>query len=354
MKKILLFLISVAMVGFTSCSKENMESSLPFGLPGTQILDMAIDNDHVLYFITCEIEKYVKLPSWSSASPYIYRYYLSKKTEEMGVVEILDDRYEGGKLYFDKKNQLLTKSDNTIYRIEGTFLNKIFELPYENPQRKTLASIAVDYDNNIWTGGFESGLYRIDSQLNVTHYHVGNSELQSNHVKEIYIDKNNDIFVVSGWVGSKGRILKISNGQWFFFETDSLNSHINHIITDKYGHLWIATGWETENLTLMRFEGTYWETINPRNEKNELVKAHYCSLLRSDCHRLYAVSGYFKTDDPASRSNELLTFDGLKWNKINDIPDDALIADLIVDNYCQVVWIRTWNKGIFKIPFKVD
>lgn len=44
------------------------------------------------------------------------------------------------------------------------------------------------------------------------------------------------------------------------------------------------------------------------------------------------------------------TFDGQNWNKIYDILENDGIADLKIDYYRQIVWIRTLSQGIFKIP----
>ena len=361
MKSILLFLISVAMVGFTSCSKEEMESSLPFGLPGTTIFDMAIDNNSVLYFVTGEIDKSV--PHYSVMSHIPYRRYLSTKSEETGKIKILDDRYQGGKIFFDKNNHLLTHDSKTIYRIDGRLRHTIFELPDPTPLQTSLSFIAVDNDNNIWAGGYASGLYKIDdTRLNVTHYHVNNSELPSNYLKNIYIDKNNDIWIATGRSGEKQEILKISNDQWFVYDLNhsdiTFPSSIWCMVTDKSGHLWIG-GYDNENHSFMRFDGTHWEIVNPRNkitnprnDKIEIVEL-MVRHLQSDGHKIYIVSE--KIINATAHSSELLTFDGLKWEKIYEVPKDDWIGDLVVDINRQVVWVWTLNKGeIFKIPIKVD
>ena len=341
MKKIVFCLISVAMTGYTSCNKEGKETSqtLFFGLPGTSIADMAIDNNNMFYFVTEETDKEAEWDPLSSNIPF--RYYLSRKADETGNFEVLDDRYPGGKLCFDKNNHLWIYNYKAIYKFDGKSYNKILEL-CDNDYNKYIEFIAVDNDNNIWAGGVQTGLYKIDDHLNVTHYHVNNSKLPTNNVNVIHIDKNNDI-----WIVLYNQILKISNDQWVVY--DNITSQaIWCLVTDKNGHLWIGTGWDNENQSLMRFDGTQWETVNPRNDKNELVKGTVRHL-QSDGHKIYVVSVQVK--DMTFNSNELLTFDGVKWDKIYKIPEDNGINDLIVDDYRQAVWVRTLNKGIFKIPF---
>ena len=355
MKKIVFCLISVAMTGFTSCDKEaKKEPSLPFGLPGAYIVDMAIDNNNMLYFVTGEIDREA-LKNWPSVMSYYPTIsYLSRKSEESGKIEILDDRYlSTGKICFDKNNHFLTYDDKSIYKIDGGIHHKIFELPDINPYQRSLSFIAVDNDNNIWAGGLETGLYKIDdTRLNVTHYHEYNSELPTNNVRDIHIDKDNNIWIVTGWLSDNQWILKISNeGQWTVYK-DITSQNILCLVTDKNGHLWIGTGWDNENQSLMRFDGTGWETVTPRNDKNETVEG-IVRYLQSDGRKLYVVIAKGKDlIDYYSYSHELLTFDGDKWNKKYEIPEDDWIGNLFVDNYRKVLWVWTLSKGLFfKIPF---
>ena len=357
MKKILFVMIFVAMIGNISCNKERIEPGqhpsidvdipnsplhdCPYlvGIPGTFLLDMAIDNNHVFYFITEEFG--LISPPWSSYLPI--KGYLSRKTDETGKFEILF-KYFGAKMCFDKNNQLWLMNSNTVYKVDGSSFNrtKIFETS------GMLQFIAVDNDNNIWTGGLQTGLYKIDDKMNVTQHTVNNPDLPTNSMTNIHIDKNNNIWVAL-W-DSQG-VLKISNGQWVVY--NSLNSEITSqniwcLVTDKNGHLWIGTGHDNENQSLMRFDGTQWETVIPRNDKNEIVTGTV-RRIQSDGNKIYVVSE--KVKNKAFYSNELLTFDGLKWDKIFEIPEDDGIDDLIVDDHLKVVWVRTLNKGIFKIPF---
>jgi len=346
MKKIFFYLIAVAMIEYTSCNKEKKEPLLSYGLPGTSISEMAIDNNHVFYFVTSEINREAEMtPPYSSFIPR--RFYLSRKSGETGKVEILDDRYTGGKLCFDKNNHLLTFDSYAIYRIDGSLRHVIFELP---DKESNLTFIAVDNDNNIWAGSFQTGLYKIDNQLNVTHYHENNSELPTNYVRDIHIDKNNDIWIVMECIEGKKELLRISNGQWIVYDLNFLNQHITSLVTDQKGNLWMGMGWENKD-QLICFNGTSWETVQPQNDKNDMIEG-VARFLRSDSHKLYVVMqkatnmiGSF------SYSHVLLTFNGVKWNRVYEIPEDAWIDDLIVDDYRQVVWVRTENNGIFKIPF---
>ena len=332
-------------VAISGCNKEEIKDKVDNfileEMPGTNLNDMALDNNHVFYFVTSEIDKEVEIPIWSSSIPF--RYYLSRKTKETGNFEIINDRFVSGKLCFDKKNNLWVWNLQTIYKIDGSSHNKILEL-----SAGLFQSIAVDNDNNIWAGGLQTGLYKIDSHLNITHYDVNNSMLPSTIIDAIHIDKNNTV-----WVGFWGGVLKISNGQWTVYDNFT-SQRIWCMVSDKNGHLWAGTGFFNEaNQSLIRFDGTQWETINPRNDKNEFVKGTV-RYLQSDGHKIYVVSEhvdvYPNGNGAIFASNELLTFDGVKWDKVCEIPEDDGIAGLVLDNFRKVVYVRTLNKGIFTIP----
>jgi len=342
---ILRILVVIALIGFVSCNKIEMEVGTSItcldGLPGSSLYNMAIDNNHEFYFISGGVDKEecAKMPSWSSYIPF--RYHLSRKSTETGSYEVLDDRFVGGKMCFDKNNQLWVYDYQTVYLYKDGKCNKIIELPSNGGLFQFLA---VDDDNTIWAGGLQTGLYKIDKQLNVIHYAKDNDNLPSTILDNIHVDQQNNVWV-AGW----GGVLKITNDKWTVY--NSLNTgfafqRIWSLVTDKNGHLWAGEGWDNENQCLNRFNGSVWETINPRNEKNEVVKGTV-RILQSDGKKIYVVTEQSKNS--AFYSNQLLTFDGSKWNRVSGIPEDDNISQLIVDNYRQVVWVVMLNKGVIEI-----
>jgi len=346
--KILIIAYIVLFAAFSGCNKQegiNNERSYFEEMPGTSLYNMAIDNNHVFYFVTSEIdnEAWEKMPKWSSYMPT--KGYLSRKKEEIGNFEILVE-YFGGKLCFDKNNQLWVLNSSAIYKLDESSFNKTKVLELTDETSGSLDFIAVDNDNNIWAGGLQSGLYKIDNELNVSHYHVNNSKLPTNSMTNIHIDQNNNIWVA---LWNRG-ILKITKDQWVVYDNIS-SQNIWCLVTDKDGHLWVGIGWDDISQSLMRFDGTNWEFVSPRNDKNELVNGTV-RRLQSDGRKIYVVSEQVK--NMTFWSNELLTFDGVNWNKIYEIPEDDSILDLVVDDYRQSVWITTPNKGIFKIPINLD
>ena len=333
---------------FNGCSKQEdmIENDRLFfaEMPGTSLQNMTIDNNHVFYFVTSEIDREAleNWPPYSNSLPC--RSYLLRKADETSHFEIIDGRFIGGKLCFDKNNHLWSWTGSTIYKKEGNSYIKIIELPFDGGM---FNSLAVDNDNNIWVGGLQTGLYKIDNRLNITHY---DSELPTNSMTHIHIDKNNNIWVA---LWNRG-VLKITKDQWIVYDNISSQS-IWSLVTDKNDHLWIGTGFfNEENQSLRCFDGEYWETVKPRNDKNEHVNG-MVRRVQSDGQKIYALVEHvyvLSGGGAEMTSNELLTFDGVTWNKIYEIPDEDIIFDLVVDHYRQAVWVTT-NKGIHKIPINL-
>jgi ligand-binding sensor domain-containing protein len=342
-KFLIIFTIIIASVSCEKVNIQNIQADLSAEMPGKHIQDMEIDNNNNLYFVTSETDTSIDIPLWSSYIPS--KFYLSRKICESGEFIILDNDFiQADEILFDRNNKLWARNGKEIFLRNGQINQKIIEL---SSDEGLFQFIAVDNENNIWTGGLQTGLYKIDNKLNITKYNTENSGLPTNSMTNIHIDKNNNIWIAL-W-NNKG-ILKISKDSWIVYNSNNSNitsQNIWCLVTDKNDNLWIGTGHDNENQSLMRFDGENWETINPRNDKNEIVKGTVRKLY-SDINRIYVVSE--KVEKMAFSSNELLTFDGINWNKIYDIPEDDAIADLKIDYYRQIVWIRTLNSGIFNIP----
>jgi len=350
------FILAILSIITLSCNMDDNDNlnkngdkkgltDLPYlkGVPGTFLDNITLDNNNVFYFVSSEIdhEAWEKLPIWSSYIPF--KGYLSRKKELTGNCEILADFF-GGKLCFDKNNNPWVMNSDAIYKLDEKTFNrtKVFETS------GILQFIAVDNDNNIWSGGLQTGLYKVDSEMNVTHYDVDNSILPSTIIDAIHIDANNTV-----WVGFWGGVLKISDGQRVVYDNFT-SQRIWSMVTDKNGYLWAGTGHFNEaTQSLVRFDGSKWETINPRNDKNEYVRGTVRHL-RSDGNKIYVVAEHVKAlpngGGAEFTSNELLTFNGTRWDKVYNIPEDNVIKDLVVDYYRQAVWVITANNGIFKIP----
>lgn len=333
----------MAAICLLSCDKENLPDQIvDFNdMPGKHIHEMEIDNNHVFYYVTSERDTSMEVAPYSSSVPS--KTYLSKRVTETSDFEIIDDDFIFvEEMLFDKNNNLWARNAKTIYLKEGDLFREIVDLPDDSGLFRFMT---IDNENNIWAGGF-TALYKIDSNLNIEKFSNENSPLNSS-VTNIHVDKDNNIWLAL-W-NNKG-VLKIEKDKWINYNSENsgiTSQNIWCLVTDKDNNLWIGTGYDNNQISLMRFDGEKWETISPRNDKNEVVTGTVRNLY-ADENRIYVVSE--QVDNMAISASELLTFDGISWNKIYDIPEHDGIADIKIDDYRNTVWIRTLNKGIFKLP----
>lgn len=313
-------------------------------MPGTRIEDMEIDLYNEYYFAMSEIDTSVEPPPWSSFIPM--RYFLVKEIAESGSFEVLDDDFvDVAEILFDRNNGLWVRNSKELF-VRNAQTNTINRLVSLSGDDGLFEFIAVDNSNNIWAGGLQTGLYRIDGQLNITQYTTDNSDLPTNSMTSIHIDRN-DVIWIALWENEG--VLKITEDNWTFYNSGNsgiTGQNIWCLVTDENEDLWIGTGYDNEELSLMRFDGQDWEVMNPRNDQNEIIRGTVRKLY-SDDNRIYVVSVH--SVNSRFGSNELLTYDGISWNKVYDVPEEEAIADLNFDYNRQLVLVRT-SQGIYELP----
>lgn len=343
MKIFIPLVLVMTVVYLASCNKENLIDQLEISdnMPGKHIMEMALDNENEFFFVTSEIDTSVKVPLWSSFIPS--KSYLSKRESETGKFEILDHNFIfADEVIFDKNNNLWARNGRTIYLREGNRVKKILEL---NEDDGLFNFFAVDRNNNIWAGGYTHGLYKIDGNLHVELFTPENSSLPKSSMTNIHIDRKNTIWIA---MDSNG-VLKISGDNWVWYNpTNSAvtSQRIWCLTTDKNDHLWIGTGFDSLPISLMRFDGQNWQTMQPMDDQKN-VFAGGVRRLYSDGDKLYAVSE--QTKNMGFYKNQLLIFDGKSWSTNKQLPEDDGIADVVFDNFRDAVWVRTLNKGIYRL-----
>lgn len=343
MKTFIPLFLLMTVVCLTSCNKEDLIDQLEISddMPGKHIQEMALDHNNEFFFVTSEIDTSVKVPLWSSSIPS--KAYLSKRESETGKFEILDNDFIfADEVIFDKNNNLWARNGKTIYLREGNNVKKILEL---NENDGLFNFFAVDRNNNIWAGGYTHGLYKIDSNLNVELFTPENSSLPKSSMTNIHIDRKNTIWIA---MDSNG-VLKISDNNWVWYNPKNstvTSQRIWCLTTDKNDNLWIGTGSDNLPVSLMKFDGQNWQTIQPQDDHDNVITGAVRQLY-SDGDILYAVSE--QTQNMGFYKNQLLTFDGRSWSQNKQLPEDDGIADVVFDNFRDAVWVRTLNKGIFRL-----
>jgi ligand-binding sensor domain-containing protein len=322
-----------------SCKKEKVieskmqavKSDLYQPTPAGAILDMEIDNNNHFYFA---------VRSFYGGNSYLYR-----KMTENSEFEVIDDNFvETGNMIFDKKNNLWAITNYGLVLRKNNKCDTIIKLDYSKGEG-SFGCLAVDKDNNIWVGGWLTGLYKIDELLNITRYTTENSELKSNNISRMYIDESNTIWISLDSSNSANEILRITGKEWRAFGANNTKyNSIWSLAVDKNDNLWVGTQWNDINESLIKFDGTNWVPVTPMNDKKEIITGTV-SYLFSDSNRIY-VAIQSKAEP---YSMQLLTFDGVNWNKIYGLPEsDIIIGGFRTDTYNQVVWIRT-SDGIYKL-----
>ena len=327
----------------TSCKKEKLIDQFEISdtMPGKHIMEMGIDNNNEFFFVTSEIDTSVKVSPLASYIPS--KSYLSKKESETSDFEMLDDKFIFvDEIIFDKNNNLWARNGKTIFLREGKIIRKILELKEDEG---LFNFFAVDKNNNIWAGGYTHGLYKIDSNLNVKLFTPQNSSLPKSSMTNIHIDSKNNIWIA---MDEKG-VLKISGNDWVWYNpTNSAvtSQRIWCLTTDKNDNLWIGTGFDNLPVSLMKFDGLNWQSVSPLDDKNSVVSGAIRRLY-SDGDKIYMISE--QTKNMGFYKNQLLIFDGNSWTRNKQLPEDDGIADVVFDDFRDVVWVRTLNKGIFKL-----
>lgn len=144
-------------------------------------------------------------------------------------------------------------------------------------------------------------------------------------------------------------VLKISGNDWVWY--NPANSKVTSqriwcLTTDINNNLWIGTGFDHLPISLMKFDGQDWQTVKPHDDENYEISGAVRKLF-SDGDKLYVIAE--QTKNMAFSKNQLLTFDGNSWTRNKQLPEDDGIADMVFDDYRGAVWVRTLNKGIYKL-----
>ncbi|WP_430933978.1 hybrid sensor histidine kinase/response regulator transcription factor [Saccharicrinis sp. 156] len=227
-------------------------------------------------------------------------------------------------------------------------------------------SAIIEYEDKLLVGSNGNGLYVYDKiKEKITNFNIENSNLSSNHITCLYIDKNNRIWIGTYW-GLNLIDIRTERCRKFLYSEHSnasiSNNIINSINEDQNGNLWICTRYG-----LNRFNEDFtFETIDnndglPSNYVCSIVEGHnqevwiatkkgLCAMNLLD----YSIKSYRQND-----SKTIIEFDENVWNKdgegniylgsnigiIQFAP--SAIKDFVQD--CDIVMtdIKVLNKSIF-------
>ena len=149
---------------------------------------------------------------------------------------------ESGRIWCSNWNAGCSSFNGTSWRSFQDTLYSLFS------RRPVIASVALDYESNVWFGSWGDGLYKLDSQGNWSMYDSSNSELRpySGHplntvVSDVIIDEAGTKWMAN-WEGVEGRtVVAFQDNQWMpYLNLDGIKSNLINSIYAEGGHLWIC------------------------------------------------------------------------------------------------------------------
>ena len=240
------------------------------------------------------------------------------------------------KLIVDKQDRVWVELYKNIFRFDGKnwmTLDKIY--PTINNDSiystlKLLQDISIDKKNSIiWFGTFK-GLVKFENEK-FTRYTTLNTQLPSNSVREVYLDKKN-----VQWITTDSGIVKVDNNKWTVYTMKNSKLPCNKVGTvngDSLGNIWIGT---IDGLVKIDPAGT-WTVYDMKN-----------SLLPDMA--IWKIVVENNVVWLGMHDGGLVRIEGNKWevfNKNNStIQKDAAIFDLVIDKNGNK-WIGTLKGLVF-------
>lgn len=334
--KLPLALIAVFTI-ITACEKQSTTFEGPNFNENSEerLMMIAIDNNNQFYFVSQQIDKEANLPAWSSILPMKHKLYRKANIEDE--FELINDDFNYVEdIQFDSNNKMLIRTHLGITRLDGNDISNLLE--------EEINSFAIDSEDVIWAGGYNSGLIKINADGDITRYTNNSSALPTNGITFIHVD-NQDVVWVALW--DNHGIVRIEEEDWTFFNSTNSNLTMQNIWTinsDSNNNIWIGTGHDNPSLSLMRFNGTVWENMSPEIN-NKIVQGTIRKIAKLDS-KIYVVSNQYNYN--AFNQNIILEYDGQNWTKISLFADGKIILDLESDNFRKTLWILTSNNGLCK------
>jgi ligand-binding sensor domain-containing protein len=329
----LLLLVTITLAG---CEKKKNDEKevLYHELPGGTIQDMAIDSKGDVWYLTSEIDTTVEIEPWRCSLPV--KFTLSKfDHQNYTLIEESPDPLM--QIIFDHNDRLWARSYYNIIRFEGSERNIILD---NTEYEAGFEFIAVDRENNIWAGGHNAGLLKINDN-GITRFTTDNTIMPTNSVIAIHIDQQNILWVAM-W-NNEG-MLRFDEDNWTVYNSNNsgmTNQNIWAVTSTSSGDVWIGTGWDDRSECLMKFDGDAWTNPHPKNESGNLISGTTRKLVTDQKDNIWAV-----IDSGPDYHHKLYKFDGSSWSTIITMPVNNPISDIEVDAGNRI-WVSTYNEGYF-------
>ncbi|MEI7676125.1 MAG: two-component regulator propeller domain-containing protein [Bacteroidales bacterium] len=251
-------------------------------LQGGKFYELNVTEDDVQKnFISLEITRIqIKgLKSENIISPKVLfevNHHLLLGSQEQGLIELVKtsrknvynskqiiDRYINS-AFVDRENLIWLATNNGLVVLKffdnfGSCINLSDRLPNELTSGLSTTSICEDSQNQKWIGTASNGLYLLRKnnsnveEYSCVHYLKSNSNLHSNRITKLLIDKSNIL-----WIGSNNDGLGFSDLSRKIFNNLNLNipgdsqsnAFVSSVFADSYNNIWVGS----EDYGLFRFD----------------------------------------------------------------------------------------------------
>jgi hypothetical protein len=245
-------------------------------------------------------------------------------------------KFDGSKYYviYDNitefVNHIAIDQNENIWLMNGTTIMKIgadneLKIIARSGKDCAFTKIAIDKQNIVWAGGFNTGLYKIqDEKIEI--YTTNNSNLPTNSLVDIYVDKRN-ITWIALW--DLMGIIKVENYQlinvpWPYKELGSVQ--VRSLVVDCFNNIYIGAGSENSTISLIKYDGKVWSINNPKNEIGSDIQGIIYNLTSNISGKIWAYTTEVK-NSTAIRFT-LSVFDGTGWKIMKDAADNNFIKDM--------------------------
>jgi outer membrane protein OmpA-like peptidoglycan-associated protein len=191
-----------------------------------------------------------------------------------------------------------------------------------------VSGLALDSEQSIWLALYEHAVVKQDKNGERTIYTIENSNLSSNRIFALFVDKHDGV-----WVGTEKGLFYLAKGEkkW---KLESLKGQIN-AIAEYDGSLWVTmlTNESTEFWKYAKFDNWEKQTLAPEISKDRIKEI-----------------AFDKEGRCWLAASKIACFYNEKWDiygKEQGFSSDAAL-DVVADMQGQI-WVGTEGKGLFKV-----
>lgn len=324
MKRILLFVVSISMVGILIAQEDTWD----IFLQGQAVKSFELEGNNI--WVATDSSFLVRVNKLDKSATYykypfinVNRSSLNLKIDKNGVKWIAHSKY------LPEGNSIYKSFYSSIYCFDGNRWEKVKSLGYGE-----ISTLAIDKNNSKWIAGGANGLYKIEEDSCVK-FTSENSGLVYNYVDQVTSDRDGNIWLsnygnLGGLLLADVSLMKYDGDNWisFFYGRDTW---LNRLIFDSQGNLWVHNFLSIRKLDTLSKSYSEIITLNP--------DPFFILLAIEGDNRFWFSNRY------NARKNGVAVYDGLDWSfytsSNSGLPSDT-VYQIAIDS-SGTKWIGTAN-----------